>query len=528
MLPVGMFTQGRAPLQRLEAVHEFAVQEGSGAGAGEMKLADLFRAHPVFMLQLGISAYMLLSYTLEWAMRSSMSAEYQMLVRAQSLLCSLFVYLLDAIMRMSVSGDVTLTTTVVAETTAGAPDNSTTTNSTVTRKVDMTSLPVDKEFLQRARGDMLSLAQGREGLGAAYAAISLVCGSPRFSTLPALIRACPLIARSLVIVVACAVPMPQLLSAIAGVGGSVSDEDKASATATVKGKNSKGKGKGKGKKRGAKGKAAASSSATVAGIVALLFPSTQRSLPLQQQQPDESLDALAEMVALPLEFFIMRQWSHTPKPPKGSAAAAAAAAVKQSTTAAIVHFVVMLVKSWVVMAYLKARLRSLLALLEPPPVPALPTEDDAGADAGPAVEAVAEEKVFFMARWPFFKDPIVRNVLSLAKGFLSPEGAPPGANPFGFNPPGAVSEEAGAESGTEAGTEAEAIEDAVEEKTTKAVEAEPVPLEAAAKLSETEATEVEAGAAEAGGEGAAPITNKAKGKAKTKKTTKGRKKGASE
>jgi hypothetical protein len=355
---------------------------------------------------------------------------------------------------------------------------------------------------------MLALAQGREGLGAAYAAISLVCGSPRFSTLPALIRACPLIARSLVLVVACAVPMPQLLTAIAGVGVGISDEDKASA-ASAKGKKSKGK------KRGAKGKAAASPSATVAGIVALLFPSTQRSLPLQQQQPDESLDALAEMVALPLEFFIMRQWSHTPKPPKGSAAAAAAAAVKQSTTSAIAHFVVMLVKSWVVMAYLKARLRSLLSLLDPPPVPALASEDDAG--------AVAEEKVFFMARWPFFKDPIVRNVLTLAKGFLSPEGAPPGANPFGFNPPDAVSD---SEAGTEAGIEAEAIEDAGEKAARDDDGAETAPLlEAATKQSETETREVEAEAAEAGGEETAPTTTKAKGKAKAKKTTKGRKKG---
>lgn len=513
VLPVGMFTQGRAPLRRLEAVHDFALQNGQGA-AVEVKLAELFRAHPVFMLQLGISTYIMLSYAMEWAMRSSMSAEYQMLVRAQSLLCSLFVYLLDAIMRMSVSGDVTLTTTVVAETMTtktdegGAPDNSTT-NSTVTRTVDMTSLPVDKEFLQRARGDMLALAQGREGLGAAYAAISLVCGSPRFSTLPALIRACPLIARSLVLVVACAVPMPQLLTAIAGVGVGISDEDKASA-ASAKGKKSKGK------KRGAKGKAAASPSATVAGIVALLFPSTQRSLPLQQQQPDESLDALAEMVALPLEFFIMRQWSHTPKPPKGSAAAAAAAAVKQSTTSAIAHFVVMLVKSWVVMAYLKARLRSLLSLLDPPPVPALASEDDAG--------AVAEEKVFFMARWPFFKDPIVRNVLTLAKGFLSPEGAPPGANPFGFNPPDALSD-------SEAGTEAEAIEDAGEKAARDDVGAETAPLlEAATRQSETGKREVEAEAeaAEAGGEETAPrTTTKAKGKAKgkAKKTTTGRKKG---
>jgi hypothetical protein len=225
------------------------------------------------------------------------------------------------------------------------------------------------------------------------------------------------------------------------------------------------------------------------------------------------------MVALPLEFFIMRQWSHTPKPPKGSAAAAAAAAVKQSTTSAIAHFVVMLVKSWVVMAYLKARLRSLLSLLDSPPVPALASEDDAG--------AVAEEKVFFMARWTFFKDPIVRNVLTLAKGFLSPEGAPPGANPFGFNPPDAVSD---SEAGTEAGIEAEAIEDAGEKAARDDDGAETAPLlEAATKQSKTETREVEAEAeaGEAGGEGTTPTTTKAKGKAKAKakKTTKGRKKG---
>lgn len=383
-------------------------------------MAELFRSHPIFLLQFGLAMYCLLNYLLEFGVQSVANGKYKSLMRMQSLLCSMFCNLLDVVMRMSVSGDVTFTAPMSG--TTESQTNSTTT-AHVTRKVDILSLPVNKELLQRARSDMVVLAQRREGQGVAYAAIALSCGSPALSALPVIIRAIPLIMRSFLLLTACAAPVPQLVDLLrSGVSGSLQS-----------GKRGAKKGKGKaGKKSKAPSKPSPHSE-----LIRILFPpihhtnhdsakNAEDSIPAAEdaalslggaEHHPETLDILADIISLPLEFFIMRQWSRADKPVV-SKSAPAAPAVKTSTMMTIFLFAVMMVKSMVVMTYLKARLRNILDHLDPPA--AKTSENEI---------SLTQEKPsapFFMAQWAFFKDPIVANIIALARQLLSPEGMKPG------------------------------------------------------------------------------------------------------
>jgi len=486
-IPALAFCHGMSPLDRLERVHASVVLEVQEGNNFEGKLASLVRSHPVFLLQFGISVYMLLSFALEWVTRSSASDKYRVVMRVQSLLCSLFINLLDVIMRMSVSGDVTITSPVsLAEgdkssSSSGEPVMRK--EADVIRKVDMTSLPVTKELLQRARKDMQSLAQQREGQGVAYAAIALACGAPAHSAFTVVLRSVPFVARALLLVLACAFPVPSLLEAMSGdVGRAASGVDGQSSDRKVAGKT-KGKANGKGKvKRKGKAGVAARRVVSIGGlnIMHLLFPSSQALLPedapasvsdaaeisTSRLAPD-TLDVLVDMLSLPIEFFLMRGWSKQTRPKP--VAAAAAAPTKSDTLSTVIGFAVSMVKSGVVMAYTKSRVRTLLDQLDPPsPMSILSSNQtdptslgstDASApvrETGTDLEAtIASPKVavfdkseppFFMSRWPLFRDPVTRNIIAVVRQFIALDGTPRPSLP----------DLAGLGSGSESGVDVEA------------------------------------------------------------------------
>lgn len=411
------------------AVHALVTsQQEDHSQSPEAKLAALVQAHPVFVLQFGLMLYIVLNFVLE-----RYSPAFAHVMRVQALLCSFATNLLDCLLSMSVSGDVAF---IVAPgngtTTSGSGSTSSSEASSPTlRKMDLTSLPVNAEMLQRARGDMLALSQTRSGQQVAYALLALSCGAPRHSVLPVVMRGAAFLVRASVLLLVGLVPLP------AGVLEAIGAHSEAEGGAKKKGK--------KGKKN-KKNKAASGSGVDSTSPMRMLFP-----FPLAATAPSlhpETLDVLADMASFPVEFIVTRGWSKAaPKPKPGTAAAEAAAALpKPSTVQSIVQFLVMMVKGMVVMALLKVRLGRILDFVAPAAPAGVAVGDEALASANAtsssssssrsssisssSVEAEAPAP-FFMSTWPLFRDPITRNVVSLVRQMLSPDGVTtiPGMGP---------------------------------------------------------------------------------------------------
>ena len=510
-LPTGVFHAGPSPLMRMGAVHALVMsQQEDQSQSPEAKLAALVQAHPVFVLQFGLMLYIVLNFVLE-----RYSPTFAHVMRVQALLCSFATNLLDCLLSMSVSGDVAF---VVPPNNGTTPTSGSEASAPTLRKMELASLTVNAELLQRARADMVTLSQTRSGQQVAYALLALCCGAPRHSVLPVVIRGAAFLVRAAVLLVVGLVPLPEgVLEAIAG----------------------QGEAEGNAKRRGKKGKKGKKSRPTSAsGVVAstsplrMLFP-----FPLSTTAPSlhpETLDVLADMASFPVEFFVTRGWSKAaPKPKAGTPEAAAAAALpKPSTAQSIVQFLVMMVKGMVVMALLKVRLGTILDFLAPPVAGAVAVAADAGADAGASaggeaasaatassssVLATDASAPFFMSRWPLFSDPITRNVVSLVRQMLSPEGVTsiPGMGPKAAE---GGAEGVYAEGGEEAGVASAADVDAGAVAVVDAVDT--VDVGAAGRKKGAAETEGAAGAAGAAAKG---TKNKARGGAKRARSKKGRK-----